>query len=331
MKTNAIARSLCRKVWNRHTLVFLFFLALSAVFWVIQALNETYEEEFTVPIELKNVPGNVVITTDLPDAFRVNLRDKGIMLVNYRYAKRLNPVVVDFNAYSNASGHVVIPVAELLRQVAAQLAPGTQLLSMKPDTLEFYYNYGLCKRVPVVVQGSFRAGRLFTISAMQTAADSVTVYASKALLDTITAAYTRPLNLGELTDTTSLRADFLPVRGAKFVPAQVGVTFCVDRLVEKTVQVPVQQVNFPASKQLRTFPATVKVTFQVAMGLYRRITSDNFVLVVNYEDLLRNTSNKCHLSLKTVPAGVTHVRISPQDVEYIIEEIPDTDADNEPF
>ena len=86
---------------------------------------------------------------------------------------------------------------------------------------------------------------------------------------------------------------------------------------------PVRPVNFPASKQLRTFPATVKVTFQVGMGLYRKITSENFVLVVNYEDLLKNKSTYCHLSLKTIPEGVSHVRISPQDVEYVIEEIPD--------
>lgn len=331
MKFKSILQYCCRKVWNKQSLIFLFFLALSSVFWVIQALNETYEEEFLVPIELKNVPGNVVITTDLPEAFRISLRDKGIMLANYRYAKKFSPVVVDFNAYSNASGHVAIPVAELMRQVASQLAPGTQLLSMKPDTLEFYYNYGLCKRVPVVVQGNICPGRLYAISDVLIAPDSVTVYASKALLDTITAAYTRPLDLRNLSDTTQVRAEFQNVRGAKFVPSRVGLTFCVDRMVEKTVQVPVQQVNFPASKQLRTFPATVSVTFQVGMGLYRHITSDNFVLVVNYEDLLKNTANKCHLSLKTVPTGVSHVRISPQDVEYIIEEIPENESDSDAF
>ena len=119
------------------------------------------------------------------------------------------------------------------------------------------------------------------------------------------------------------------VRGAKFAPAKVGITFCIDRLVEKTVQVPVQQVNFPASKQLRTFPATVSVTFQVGMGLYRNITSDNFVLVVNYEDLLKNKTNLCHLSLKTIPTGVSHVRISPQDVEYIIEEVTEDESDSD--
>ena len=324
MNPKPIIKYCCAKLWNRHTLIFLFFLALSTIFWLFQTLNETYEEEFPVSIEMRNVPSNVVITTDLPQCYRVSLRDKGIVLLTYRYTKKLSPIVVDFSLYATALGHVSIPTSELLRQVAAQLTPSTQLLSIKPDTLEFYFNYGECKRVPVVVQGAVRTGKLFTLANTLKSRDSVTVYASRSVLDTITAAYTRPQNLHDLTDTTRVTAKFSSVHGAKFVPNSVQLTFCVDRMVEKTVQVPVQQVNFPASKQLRTFPANVNVTFQVGMGQYRRITKDNFVLVVNYEDLLRNTSNKCHLSLKTVPTGVSHVRISPQDVEYIIEEIPES-------
>lgn len=311
------------KIWNRQFLIFLFFLALSATFWVFQALNETYEEEFLVPLELRNVPKNVVVTTDLPEQLHVTLRDKGSILLAYRYTRKLQPVVVDFNSYSNPSGRVTLRGSELRRQVTNQLVPSTQLLTLKPDTLEFYYNYGLCKRVPVRLQGEVRAGSLYSLAHTAFSEDSVLVYASEEILDTITGAYVKPLRLHDLTDTTKVEATFATIRGAKFVPGKVNVTFCVDRLVEKTVNVPVQQVNFPATKQLRTFPATVKVTFQVGMGQYRNVTADNFVLVVNYEDLLRNATNKCHLSLKTVPTGVSHVRLSPEDVEYVIEEIPE--------
>lgn len=311
------------KIWNKQFLIFLFFLALSSVFWIFQTLNETYEEDFQVPLELRNVPSNVVITTDLPENLHILLRDKGSQLLAYRYTRQFKPVVVDYNTYSNPSGHVSILGNELQRQIAAQLLPGTQMLGLKPDTLDFYYNFGQFKRVPIRPLGEVRAGRLYSLAKTVYSEDSVTVYASREQLDTITAAYLQPFNLRNLTDTTHVKSNFVKVKGAKFVPAQIGVTFCIDRLVEKTIQVPVQQVNFPASKQLRTFPTTVKVTFQVGMGLYRKITSENFVLVVNYEDLLKNKSTYCHLSLKTIPEGVSHVRISPQDVEYVIEEIPD--------
>ena len=316
-------------LWNKQTFIFLFFLLLSTIFWVFQAVNETYEEEFSIPIELRGVPNNGVVTTELPNAIHVTLRDKGSILLSYRYTRRFSPVVIDFDTYANSSGHVVIQGADFMRQVTSQLLGSTQLLNTKPESLEFYYNYGLCKRVPIIVQGNIRTGRLYSLANTLLAQDSVTVYAAKELLDTITGAYTRLLNMRNLTDTTQVSIPFQTVQGAKFVPSKVGLTFCVDRLVEKTVQVPVQQVNFPASKQLRTFPAMVNVTFQVGMGQYRNITSENFVLVVNYEDLLKNKTNLCHLSLKTIPTGVSHVRISPQDVEYIIEEIAEDETDIE--
>lgn len=311
------------KIWNKQFLIFLFFLALSSAFWVFQAVNETYEQDFTVPLELRNIPENVMITTDLPTSLHVQLRDKGIQLMAYRYTRQFRPVAVDFEAYANPTGHVSIPGSSLLRQIAAQLLPGTQLLTLKPDTIDFFYNYGQCKRVPVVMQGIAMPKSQFSLSRVIFSADSVTVFADQTRLDTITGAYLRPFNLSNQTDTTKVKGVFQKVKGVKFVPSEIDVTFCIDRLVEKTVQVPVQQVNFPASKQLLTFPAKVNVTFQVTMGQYRRITSDSFVLVVNYEDLLKCEGNRCHLALKTIPEGVSHVRINPQDVEFVIEEIPD--------
>ncbi len=318
-------RNCFSKVWNKQFLIFLFFLALSSIFWLFMSLNETYEEEFIVPFELKDVPDNVVLTTDLPEGMHVTLRDKGIILLTYRYTGKFTPIVIDFNQYANATNHITISGAELVRNVMRQLTPSTQLVNFKPEALDFFYNHGECKKVPVVVTGSVEPGLLYTIASTKATADTVLVYASREQLDTITAAYTRSLRLKDLTDTTSVKASFQPIHGVKFVPDHVGLTFCVDRMIEKTIEVPVQQVNFPASKQLRTFPAKVHITFQVSMGQYRKVNSDNFVLVVNYESLLGNKTNKTRLSLKTTPTGVKHVRIYPQDVEYIIEDIPVTE------
>lgn len=329
MSYKTIIRYCCSRLWNKQFLIFLFFLALSTVFWLFEALNEIYDREFAIPVELRNVPDNVVITTDLPPALHVTLRDRGSALYRYKYLRKFKPVAIDFHTYANASGHVTLPANELLKQITPQLQAGTQVAGIKPESLEFYYNYGLCKRVPVILQQRIRTGKMYSLADIRLQKDSVMVYASGELLDTITGAYTLPLSMTGLTDTTQVQAGFVTPPGVKFVPARVGVTFCIDRMVEKTVQVPVQQVNFPASKQLRTFPASVAVTFQVGMGMYRSITQNNFVIVVNYEDLLKDKNNKCRLSLKSVPTGVSHVRISPQEVEYIIEEISDTESDND--
>lgn len=313
-------RNCFSKIWNKQFLIFLFFVMLSTSFWLFQTLSETYEREFVIPLEMRNVPGNVVITTDLPKNLHIRLRDKGVTLLTYYYGKDLPSLSVDYSQYSNPSGHVRILTSELLKQLSDRLLPGTQLVGVRPDTLEFYYNYGLNKRVPVRLQGNIRPATGYYLSQMRLSPDSVTVYAAKNLLDTITAAYLKPVYMDDIKDTLRQKLTIQTVRGAKFTPSAVSLDLYTDRLVEKTVQVPIQWVNFPASKVLRTFPSKVSITFQVGMGLYRHITADKFVLVVKYEDLLNNTTNKCRLSLQTIPEGVRRVRIEPQEVEYVIEE-----------
>ncbi len=316
-----LLRNCFSKIWNKQFLIFFFFLLLSAMFWTFQTLNEVYEEDFVVPIETKGIPGNVVITSDLPKQVSIRIRDKGVTLLSYRYGKILPGITIDHQQHSNPSGHVRLLTSELLKPVAEALMPGSQIVATHPDTIEYYYNYGLHKRVPVRLQGNIRPEKSYNISGISLSPDSVIVYATKSLLDTITGAYVKPVYFSDVADTLRQRIDIQPVRGARFSPAQVDLTVIAERMVEKTVQVPVQGVNFPATKVLRTFPSKVNITFQVSMNRYRDITADNFVVVVNYEELINMQGNTCRLALKSTPDGAGRVRIEPEEVEFVIEEV----------
>ncbi|WP_311355560.1 YbbR-like domain-containing protein [Alloprevotella tannerae] len=324
-KLNRWAKKGFSLVWNKQFFTFLVFLFISFAFWVFTNLNETYKQEFEFPIKLVNVPENVVITTNIPKSLHVSLRDKGFNLLNVARSKGDNPIQINFSDYTDNSGRGIVSPAELAKLLSQRLPQGMQIITQRPQQVEFYFNYGERKRVPVVVNGTFEAADPFYVMQVRHVPDSVTVYAARNQLSAIRAAQTVPLRLTGLTDNTKKAVSFQTAPGMKFVPEKINLNIIVDRLVEKTVQVPVQQVNFPASKTLRTFPSSVSVTFQVGMHLYRFVNADQFVLVVNYESLLENRSSRCHLSLKSVPPGVRHVRISPQDVDYVIEDNPDSD------
>ena len=79
-------------------------------------------------------------------------------------------------------------------------------------------------------------------------------------------------------------------------------------------------VNFPPDKVLRTFPSKVQVTFQVGLSHFKAITAEDFFIGVTYEELLNNKGEKCPVKLKSVPRYVNHVRLNPQEVDYLIEQ-----------
>lgn len=309
------------RLWNRQLLVFLFFLALSTAFWVFMAGKEQREVEFDVALHLKGVPDNVVITTEPPKKISFTLRDEVFTLLNYRYNKFKHlEATIDWRDVSSSGGHVRLLSTQLLKPIIASLHNTTEVVTQRPDTIEFFYNYGLSKKVDVCIQGHIEADSAYSVLACDVYPRKVTIYAAQHVLDTITGAYIRPVNLTQLTDTTSIEVGFQHVKGIKYVPEKVRLTAYADRLVEKTVQVPVRGVNFPAGKTLRTFPPKVEVTFQVGTSLYKKIEADAFTIVVNYADLIDNTNNRIPLRLKSTPEGVRRAHITPAEVEYIIEE-----------
>ena len=307
-------------LWNKQFLVFLFFLCLSASFWLFEVLNETTEQEIEVPIEIRGIPEDVVITGDLPEFTRATLRDKGVTLMGYNFGGILRPIVLEWKSITNAKGHVRILPNELRRQLSAQLSQGTQIVSMRPDTLEFYYNYGLRKRVPVSLKGNLQAAQGYEITHTRFLPDSVTVYASNEILDSIKAAYVKPEYLKNITDSTTLQLSIERMRGVKFEPSSVKLQIFSDRLVEKRVKLTVHAQGFPAGKQLLPIPQEVEVAFYVPMSMYRSIDASAFAVSVHYKDLPADGSTSCPVRIDKVPDGVSRVRTIPAAIEYVIED-----------
>lgn len=306
---------------SREFLIFLFFFIIAGGFWLLQTLNNDYEAEFSIPVRLKGVPNNVVITSEPSPELRIKVKDKGTVLLNYMLARSFLPVNLDFADYRRANNHVRIYAAEIERKIASQLNVSTRLLSVKPDTLEYIYSTGKSKLVPVRFQGKVTTDRQYYISDTLCSPDSVLVYAPANILDTIKTAYTQQLHLENISDTLKQHVPLAAVKGAKFVPAAVDLTFPIDIYTEKTVEVPLRGVNFPADKVLRAFPSKVQITFQVGASRFRQIKANDFTLNVSYEELLKLGTDKYTVKLKSLPRGVSHVRIVPQQVDFLIEQV----------
>lgn len=301
-------------------LIFLFFVFVSFTFWLLQVLNDDYETELSVPLRMKNVPENVVMTSELPSHLKVGVKDRGTVLVNYLFGQTFFPVTIDFNDYMDKGSQVRIPSLTLNKRILGQLNQSTKLSSVKPDTLEFIYAKGKAKKVPVGLRGNINADRLHYISNITFSPDSVMVYAPQELLDTITAAYTESLDVEGILDTTRLSVNFVQVKGARFIPSDSEVTFYVDMYSEKVVEVPVQGLNFPDEQILRTFPSKVQVAFQVGLSRFKSVTAEDFMVVVDYLSLKDDKDDRCIPVLSQLPEGVKNVRISPKEVDYIIEQ-----------
>ena len=302
---------------NKEFLIFLFFLALSGAFWLMMTLNETMEREYKIPMRLVGTPRNAVITGDLPDTVRITVRDKGFTLITYAF----RPLNFKFNNYADETeGQGVIPVADVQKQILSQLYGSSKLLQVKPGKFDFYFTYGSSKKVPVVFKGRITTSRRYYLAHTEFFPTMVTVYANKRQLDQLESVEIVPFNQRNLQDTIQQDVKIKQIRGVKIVPKQVRLSVYPDILTEESVEVPVKAINMPDNMVLRTFPARVAVRFTVGASLFRTITPEQFKVVVDYNELANNPSDKCTLQLRSVPRSVSKAHLENETVDYLLEQ-----------
>ena len=274
---------------NKEFLIFLFFLFLSGTFWLLMALNETYEYEYPVTPRLVGVPKNVVITGDIDDTVHVTIRDKGFTLVTYLTGRKFRPLSFKFTSYAKASGKGIIPHTDIVKQITAQLFGSSKLIKVTPDHMEFFFNYGRSKTVPIRMSGKVVTDNSYYLARTQFFPRQITIYANEHLLDSIKYVTTQPFYISHLGDT---------------VVQEVGL----------------KPINMPDGKTLRTFPAKVRVQFIVGASLFRSIKDSDFEVVADYNDFASHPSDKCSLLLRKTPPTVLKAHLEMNRVDYLIEQ-----------
>ncbi len=306
---------------NKEFLIFLFFLFLSGSFWLSMTLDDTYEKEIRIPIRLVNIPKNTVITTELVDTLKVTIRDKGFALAGYLYGNRFRTINLNFETYANnATGKGHIPLPDIQNIIYQRLSTSSKIVGIKPDELAFYFSFGLLKQVPVRANGKLIPAQNYYLSRVRFWPESVTIYAQKNVLDSIQYVNTEELKITNFSDTVIQRVRLQHMVGVKTVPQTVRIGLYPDILTEESIEVPVTAVNMPEGKILRTFPARVKVLFNVGANVYRKINFTRFKVVVNYDELAEHPSDKCNIYLQTIPAEVQQARLEMTSVDYLLEQ-----------
>ncbi len=327
--TLSTLRNFLLRIFNKEFLIFLFFLVLSGGFWLIMTLNETYEREFSVPLRLTEVPRNVVITSEPDSVVRFTVRDKGYMIAYYELDNTFRPIYADYKLYCDGRSRGDISVADLQRQIYLQLSKSSKIASIKGGKFSFSFNFGRHKKVPIRILGTVTPGNNYYLARVDFMPDSVEVYAVRNVLDSIQTVYTERLHITNFTDVKETTVDLRKFTNAKCIPSRVKMKLYPDVLTEESVEVPIEAINIPENKVIRTFPSKIKVNFVV--GAYRmrsmpknaetkELLPVGFRVVVNYEEIMKKHSEKCSVYVISSPNGVRNVRLAVNSVDYLIEQ-----------
>lgn len=316
---NKTLRNFFLWIKSKEFLVFLFFLFVSGLFWGVLAVKEPAEKEIGILFSIVNQPSNVVITSDTVDTLKVTVRDNGYNFIGY-FFERPEPIQIKFASYAKDDGKITINNAELVKMLRKRLERSAEIVSIKPEKIEIYFNYGDNKVVPVALDADIKAADKYFITLKRTEPDTVRVYASKSLLMSIDSAKTRYIRLNNISGETTYNVSLKKINGVKYEPSKVKLVVNADLQRDVTLEVPIEMINVPDSVLLRVFPSKVNVSFVTGTSLVNNISPEDFRVEVDYNDVESGTGQKTlPLRLVESPRLAKRPKMAITKVDYLIE------------
>ena len=308
--------------FSKDILSFLLFLVLSSVFWFVHALGKERETIISVPIRYIGIPVNVAITNSPPQEIQIGIKDKGIRLLDYSKS-HLAPLTIDLSRTFYKKGQILITPDQLTGRVNRymHLQPSTTVLDVHPDSILIEYQKLSVKNLPVQLVSNIELANQYMLSGkIKLFPERVNVYGPQQMLDTMKSVPTEFVVYKDLKDTVNSTCKLKSVKLLRYSSSVIKLGIFVEAFTERKVQIPITSINCPVNLSIRTFPAFVVATYTVGLSYFKILNPNDIQVSLDYNDLKNNKLSKQDLKITNNTAHISNIRISPQEVEFILEQ-----------
>lgn len=300
-----------------NVMLFLEFVAISALFWLILALNDSAQSNFYVKVQITNVPDTVTFISDIPQRFHVSVRDKGTNLWRNGFLRRPT-VSINFKEYGD-NDVLRFTHNDILASLKSVFGTSAQITALSIDSIHLDYTTNKGKRIPVVVDSRvFPASGSTMEGDIRSVPSNVLVYGDQSVIDTIHKVVTERIDLKNVSETTEIEVELRKVKGARILPSQVKVIVPIEPLVKKEAMITITPINVPHGESLLLFPSKVPVEYYVAMSRLGDDDDDSIELVVDYDKINSMKTDRLHVELARYPERLLNLALKTDSVEYTI-------------
>ncbi len=305
--------------FSKDILIFLLFFGITSFLWVLLALNDEYTAVTEVSLGYKNLPNNLGISSATPESFTLKVSGPTRQLSKSKDFFE-NTLVLSGENIVNKGDSYFFPPEYLKTIVSKRLAENVKIIRIMPDTLFLNLKNIAFKRVPVKINLETEYAPMYDcFSTPVLYPDSIVVKGATKDIEKIKYVNTQKLSLKNITDTVYRNLELVKIQGVKFSQKQVGIMLPVEKYTEKSFEIEPKILNLPDTINFIGFPKKARISFKVGLKNYNKVSSENFSLIVNFEDLEKDKSAYFTPELIMYPKYVKNINVSPQRFEYFIE------------
>lgn len=303
---------------SRSVLLYLLFVVISTALWCIVTFNNAITVDMDIPVKI-TAPSNVHFLDSKPATVTVSVSSRGSSFVKYLFMSAPT-LELKFDDYNDDSGLFRVEPAQLKKALNTLFQGTATINSALPGEISLRYTDQVGKKVPVIIEQDIQLASAYALAGeIKQNYDSVLVYGDRKTLQGITEVHTFLVKEVGLTDTLCRKVKLEPHAGAVFEPNYVEIMIPVEKMIQKSIKIPISVRNVPQDVNVVVFPSTVDVSFRVPMSYYKN-NANAVTAVVDYNSININTpGNKVELRVGEVPGAYKDVILSLDSVEYIIE------------
>ena len=295
---------------------FFLFILLSFIFWFSTKLSNTYQIEQSFSIHWNNIPKGIVLNHDSSE-LGLSITASGIEILWYRLFKNKINLVINKNIFIGKEAHVSIDNERF--NIQQQLFDNTILNQITTPVIKITYARLGVKKVKITSEPilKFRAGYL-SDSPLTISPDSLLVRGSQDVLDTLTIVKTVSFIMEDVFESFQKVIALEDLTNLQFDIKEVNIKQEVSRYSEKQFILPIEIINIPKSVKVKLFPPTGTLKATMPLTLLNGFNARDFMLVVDYELILKNELTHLPIRLVKQPSQVKKVIWEPKTVNYLI-------------
>lgn len=296
---------------------YLLFVLVAGLFWFIMALNDEVQSDFSVRVEITDVPDSVTFITDPPKTFNITVRDKGTSLFRRRFME--TPVIkIPFAEY--VSGHRLrVSSSAIMGRLRGVFGTGASISITSTDSIGVDFTTSRGKVVPIRVDADVTAALGKVINGEpQLSVREARIFSVSDIIDTVMYVRTMPIVRRNISDPLRLRVEIRPIRGVRIEPSSVEVTIPVEPLENRKMFVPITPIGVPPGESMALFPQKLEVSYLVPMSEREDIQPTGFKVVADYTDIAEGSSAMVRVKIASKPATVVNASLPVDSVEYTL-------------
>ncbi len=292
-------------------------LIMALLLWFHVATDHVYETTRTFPLEIINIPVQLVLAEKLPDQVEVKIRGRGKehlkLLLSERKSLKIDAKSFKIGENSYIIKPQQIPLPEGLElEVTGIISP--QDLKIKLDNL-------VEKKVEVQPRITILPAEGFVqVGELHYSPKEVTISGPQKCVADLKEVYTSQKVMDKAEKTVSDQADLLPPPGYNLHLSSQRINFSaeVQKSADREISnIPVQLTRLPKYREVLLEPGRITVIVSGAENPVNRISPDKIRAVIDGSTVKRREKIKLPVQVE-LPSGVMLKKTTPDSVEVSV-------------